>query len=357
VLSQIAKKAGIKIVKESAEAIKRSAGKADGGRFKKRVPRSSPMEEAAMEMLHRERGVFPVDYHHGRDDRVYFFETRGASKVYDYRPLFSIAVLGNEDMLNELTIGIEDGTISTTKGLRDVVSSLRVQEGGSPVSYSRVKEWKRLARYEPTDNSDIRRDGEASRKGADYQNDSVHGEQSGIKPLEYQGTIYGYYDPAKKELHLNEEVVDLDTPIHEWTHVWWAWLKGEDPRMIERIVELMKQTKEFKTLKGQWLRDKDSVYHGMTDEGIAEEVFARFVGARGEDILVREGVGTWARIRRCVLDFFKKVFRTLGLAVSVFDGEDGSTPKAVTKLLRSTAATRQVVNLIDTWITDIEGEE
>lgn len=234
VLSQIAKKAGIKIVKESAEQIRASAEKADGGRFKNRVPQSSPMDEAAMSMLRRERDVLPVDYYHGRDGKVYFFETREADKVYGYRPLFSIAVLGNEDMLNELTIGIENGTISTTKGLRDVVSSLRVQEGGSPVSYSRVKKWKRLARYEPADNSDIRRDGETSHKGADYQNDSVHGEQSGIKPLERRGTIYGYFDPVRRELHLNEDFADFDTPIHEWTHVWWAWLKGEDPRMIER---------------------------------------------------------------------------------------------------------------------------
>ena len=44
-------------------------------------------------------------------------------------------------------------------------------------------------------------------------------------------------------------------------------------------------------------------------------------------------------------------------AASLADGEDDTTPKAATRLLRSTAVTRQVVNLIDTWLTDTDGKE
>ncbi len=137
--------------------------------------------------------------------------------------------------------------------------------------------------------------------------------------LQYQGTIYGYFDPVRRELHLNEDFADFDTPIHEWTHVWWAWLKEKDPRLLNRIVELMKQTKEFKAFRTAAMTDKSSVYHGMTDEGIAEEVFARFVGKRGEDIMAQEGLGTWAKIRRYALDFFKGVMRTLGLSQEEVD--------------------------------------
>ena len=83
-------------------------------------------------------------------------------------------------------------------------------------------------------------------------------------------------------MHLNEDFADFDTPIHEWTHVWWAWLKGEAPRLIEGIVELMKQTKEYQRFRMEAMTDKKSVYHGLSEEELAEEVFARLTGKRGE---------------------------------------------------------------------------
>ncbi|MBP3302257.1 MAG: hypothetical protein J6L64_03875 [Opitutales bacterium] len=211
--------------------------------------------------------------------------------IMESEELFGFESREYQDILNAVAEGIDDETITTAKGLRDVVARLWTQQRGRGGNGRSVEQFRRLRDDFIGNSGRLQGDGEVSDAGEYFSGNSESNENAqGIKPLEYQGTIYGYYDPAKKELHLNEEVVDLDTPIHEWTHIWWAWLKGEDPRMIERIVELMKQTKEFKTLKGQWLQDKDSVYHGMTDEEIAEEVFARFVGARREDILVREGV-------------------------------------------------------------------
>ena len=94
---------------------------------------------------------------------------------------------------------------------------------------------------------------------------------------------------------MNKDFADFDTPIHEWTHVWWAWLKGEDPRMIERIVELMKQTKEYQRFRMEAMTDKRSVYHGLSEEELAEEVFARLTGKRGEDIMEQEGLAMWTK--------------------------------------------------------------
>jgi len=34
------------------------------------------------------------------------------------------------------------------------------------------------------------------------------------------GTAFGWYDPEKREIHLNEDQVDFDTPVHEFTHAW-----------------------------------------------------------------------------------------------------------------------------------------
>ena len=113
------------------------------------------------------------------------------------------------------------------------------------------------------------------------------------------GIIYGYFDPVRRELHLNSDFADFDTPIHEWTHVWWAWLKGEDPRLIERIVELMKQTKEYQRFRMEAMTNKKSVYHGLSEEELAEEVFARLTGKRGESKNTRS-------VRERVFLFFSK---------------------------------------------------
>lgn len=128
--------------------------------------------------------------------------------------------------------------------------------------------------------------------------------------------VYGYYDSAKRELVLNEDFADFDTPIHEWTHVWWDWVKQNDPRIIERIVYWVRMTEEYKKLRGQALADKNSVYHDLAnrEEALVQEVFARLCGKKGEEIMSQEGVGTWAKIRRCVLDFYKGLLRTLGLS-------------------------------------------
>lgn len=141
-----------------------------------------------------------------------------------------------------------------------------------------------------------------------------------LRYLRNKGVVYGYYDSVRKELHLNEDFADFDTPVHEWTHVWWAWVAGEDSRLTDKIVSLCKETKEFKQIKAEAAADADSVYHGLSDEELAQEVFARLVGMRGESIMAQEGLSVWTKIRRAALDFFKKVLRTLGLSKEEIEG-------------------------------------
>lgn len=134
--------------------------------------------------------------------------------------------------------------------------------------------------------------------------------------LHHGEKIYGYYDSAKQEMVLNEDFADFDTPIHEWTHVWWDWVKKNDPRLIERITYWVRQTEEYKKLREEAEQNKDSVYHNLAnnEEALVQEVFARLCGKKGAELMSQEGVGTWAKIRRCVLDFYKGLLRTLGLS-------------------------------------------
>ena len=87
-----------------------------------------------------------------------------------------------------------------------------------------------------------------------------------------------------------------------------------DARVWRKALDVTKETKEFAKFKAEAEADAGSVYHGLDEDALAEEVFARLCGKRGEELMEQEGLDTWAKVRRAVLDAFKTVLRTLGLS-------------------------------------------
>lgn len=156
-------------------------------------------------------------------------------------------------------------------------------------------------------NPDIRYSrGEAERE--------ARGERGGDKVLrDGEGVVYGYWDEARGELHLNEDFADFDTPLHEWAHVWLSWVRKNDARVAERALALTKETKFYKELRA----DEEGAYAGLSDDALAEEAFAMLCGKDGGEIMSQEGVSTWTKLRRAVLNVFKAALRTLGVSESV----------------------------------------
>ena len=136
---------------------------------------------------------------------------------------------------------------------------------------------------------------------------------NGLRYLSRDGVVYGYFDPVRKELHLNEDFADFDTPIHEWTHVWWSWVSEQDSRLTDKIVDLVKRTEAFAKLKAE-AENPESVYHGLDDAALAQEVFSRLVGERGEEFITKSEKSLWAKLKEYAQAFFKTVLRTLGLS-------------------------------------------
>lgn len=46
------------------------------------------------------------------------------------------------------------------------------------------------------------------------------------------GTVFGWYNSSTGEIWLNEDAIDFDTPIHEFTHAWSDIVEREDPRFF-----------------------------------------------------------------------------------------------------------------------------
>ena len=101
--------------------------------------------------------------------------------------------------------------------------------------------------------------------------------RSGVKFLEGDGIVYGYTDG--KEIVLNQDHLNPDTPLHEYQHIWRMAAKEKNPDLIAHGDELIKQTSLFEELKN------DPNYKHLNDEQLCDEAFSRLTGEDGEKIL------------------------------------------------------------------------
>lgn len=115
----------------------------------------------------------------------------------------------------------------------------------------------------------------AKYKDLDRQLKSVA--EPGVQYLKGKGVVYGYTDG--KEIVLNQEHLNPNTPIHEYQHLWRTAAKEMNPELIEYGDKLIMQTQLFADLK------QDPNYNHLTDEQICDEAFARLTGEDGVAIL------------------------------------------------------------------------
>lgn len=101
--------------------------------------------------------------------------------------------------------------------------------------------------------------------------------EPGVQYLKGKGVVYGYTDG--KEIVLNQEHLNPNTPIHEYQHLWRTAAKNMNPELIEHGDKLIMQTQLFADLK------EDSNYKHLSDDEICDEAFARLTGEDGAAIL------------------------------------------------------------------------
>ena len=101
--------------------------------------------------------------------------------------------------------------------------------------------------------------------------------EPGVQYLKGKGVVYGYTDG--KEIVLNQEHLNPNTPIHEYQHLWRTAAKNMNPELIEHGDKLIMKTQLYADLK------QDPNYNHLTDEQICDEAFARLTGEDGAAIL------------------------------------------------------------------------
>lgn len=101
--------------------------------------------------------------------------------------------------------------------------------------------------------------------------------EPGVQYLKGKGVVYGYTDG--KQIVLNQEHLNPNTPIHEYQHLWRTAAKNMNPELIEHGDKLIMQTQLFADLK------EDPNYKHLSDDEIRDEAFARLTGEDGAAIL------------------------------------------------------------------------
>lgn len=110
------------------------------------------------------------------------------------------------------------------------------------------------------------------------QREEVNAKESVEFLREPDGTVYGATVGGK--IYLNRERLNPNTPIHEYTHLWFSALEKANPELYKRGVELMKQLPIWEEVK------TDPNYANLSgDDAIASECLSRLVGDRGADKL------------------------------------------------------------------------
>lgn len=95
---------------------------------------------------------------------------------------------------------------------------------------------------------------------------------------EPDGTVYGATVGGK--IYLNQDHLNPNTPIHEYTHLWFSALEKANPELYKRGVELMRQLPIWEEVK------TDSNYANLSgDDAIASECLSRLVGDKGAEKL------------------------------------------------------------------------
>lgn len=86
-------------------------------------------------------------------------------------------------------------------------------------------------------------------------------------------TIYGFV--KNDTIYIDTNELNVETPIHEYAHLWAEALRQQNPEEWKNIVSIMKSETEL------WNKVKKNYPHLETDDEVADEVLATYSGRQG----------------------------------------------------------------------------
>ena len=176
------------------------------------------------------------------------------------------------------------------------------------------------------------------------------GEGEDIRYMRPNGTVLGFV--KGNTIYLNPDEVSLNTPIHEFGHLWVSQVKGHFPELWAKGKELF--------LESDYLRkvQADDNYQHLDLDGQIDEAMARAIGDRGEQELDKT-------LLEKILDWIAEVWDKIGgvFGIDNLTSEQISnltlqdfTDMATSELLSGENLTERVSSEKPRIIRDIDGE-
>lgn len=133
--------------------------------------------------------------------------------------------------------------------------------------------------------------------GIENINDEVQLSKKGVT-VTPNGFVYQDF------VYLNREKVKTDTPIHEFGHLWNAYIKENNPEVYKRGLGLIENSEYHEQVKS------NPAYDHLSEEGKLEEALAQAIGEKGVKILnesKKSKFNAWFK------NLFSRIAKGLGL--------------------------------------------
>lgn len=114
-------------------------------------------------------------------------------------------------------------------------------------------------------------------------------------------------------IHLNPGMFDVDTPIHEYGHLALEAMRGINPRLLERGLQLVKGEKIYQELS------EDEIYGKMSEDKRADEALTR--------IIEKRGVGLAKKSENSLKVWLKQFWHEFKNALGIADLQDKDVDK------------------------------
>lgn len=144
------------------------------------------------------------------------------------------------------------------------------------------------------------------------------------------------------EVFLNPDLARMDTQIHEFGHIWNAWLKNNDMERFNAGLELMKGSEYEAAVRA------DPRYSNLSEEDVLEEALALAIGERGARIFEKtsfEKFSDWLK------DMWSAVQRAFGRKV-----EGDTMREFVDRTARRMLSGDAMVNEVSARVTELEDQ-
>lgn len=146
----------------------------------------------------------------------------------------------------------------------------------------------------------------------------------------------GFVDLKTKEVFINQEVVNLDTPIHEFNHLFTSWQKENRPDLYRRGISLIEQelNKDNSDIKDviDYVKNTQPDLKG---ESLNEEILTELVGRKGAELIQ-------SKKKTGLIEWLKELFKEIGDMLGILD----ATPQEIANMTIGEFAEKSAAQLL-----------